>query len=161
MRGRVLGGFLLAVVLALAAAGCGNASGGTNSAEGTSGGGEVKAEGSLTKASYIKEGDVICANVPTRYQKKLRTLPKAQQKEVTKSIPKAAVPPLREAAEELRKLGAPEGDVQEAEEIIAALEKAADGLEAKPKSGFSGPQSSFVEFQKLTKQYGFKICSRL
>src|SRR3954454_6733723 len=159
MPGRVLGGLLPAVVLALAAAGCGNASGGATSAEGA--GGEVKAEGSLTKASYIKKGDVICANVPTRYQKKLRTLPKAQQEEVSESIPKAAVPPVREAAEELRKLGAPEGDVPEAEEIIAALEKAADGLEAKPKSGFSGPQSSFVEFQKLTKQYGFKICSRL
>jgi len=42
-----------------------------------------------------------------------------------------------------------------------ALEAAAKGLEAKPESALSGPKSPFAEFQKLTQEYGFKVCSQL
>ena len=47
------------------------------------------------------------------------------------------------------------------EAIIAALEKAAEGLEKKPNSPLSGPKSPFAEFQKLTKAYGLAVCSQL
>ncbi len=120
----------------------------------------------LTKAAFIKQGDAICEKVPNRYQARLKTLPKEQKSKSPQAKKeeenlKAAVPPLRTATTELEGLSAPTGDEQQAEAIVAALEEGADGIEAKPGSELSGPKSPLGQFAKLSKEYGFKVCSQL
>ncbi|MDX6601134.1 MAG: hypothetical protein QOF13_336 [Solirubrobacterales bacterium] len=121
----------------------------------------------LTKAQFIKQGDAVCNQVPVRYNQLLQEFEKEAKAQgdpkpsTAEANLKAAVPPLPEAAEELEGLSPPAGDEQKAEAIVAALEAAAAGLEAKPTSELSGPESPFAEFQKLTKEYGFKFCNQL
>ncbi len=116
---------------------------------------------SIPKKEYVKKGDAICANVPNEYNKLLGKLPKKQQENKQIAVPKAAIPPLRTASEEFAELGSPDGDQAKAEAIVAALEAAADGLEKEPNGELGGPRSSFAEFNKLTRELGFKTCSQL
>jgi hypothetical protein len=160
MQARVLWGLLAIVVLALVAAGCGSG-GGAGSGEEATGGSNTAAKDPAATASYAKEGDEICAKVPKRYAQRLKTVPKGKREDIATIIPKAAVPPLREAAEELDKLSAPESNAEEADEIVEALEEAADALEKVPQLGLEGPKAPFGKFKKLTKELGFKICGRL
>jgi hypothetical protein len=122
----------------------------------------------LTKAAFIKRGDAICEQVPTRYLNRYNALKKKQkQKSLSAKAAKeeenlkSAVPPLHTASGEFEELSPPAGDEQKAETIVAALEKGADGIEAEPGSELTGPKSPLAEFQKLTKEYGFKFCSEL
>ncbi len=126
--------------------------------------GKGEAGGAPEVRIFIKEADEICNKVPESYGKKLKALEKAKggKKVSTKEGNlKAAVPPLYTAAEELEALTPPSGDEEKIEAIIDALEAAAKGLEAKPESPLSGPKSPFAEFQKLTQEYGFRICTGL
>jgi len=120
----------------------------------------------LTKAAFVKQGDAICEKVPNRYQARLKTLPKPQKSTSPQAVKeeqnlKAAIPPLRTATAEFEELSPPSGDEQKAEAIVAALEKGADGVEAKPGSELSGPKSPLAPFATLTGEYGFKVCSGL
>jgi hypothetical protein len=120
----------------------------------------------LTKAAFVKQGDAICEKVPSRYQARLKALPKPRKSKSPKAAKeeenlKAAVPPLRTASTEFEGLSPPTGDEQKAEAIVAALEKGADGIEASPGSELGGPKSPLAPFATLTKEYGFKVCSGL
>ena len=119
---------------------------------------------SSEKAALVKAGDEICSTVPQNYAAKLKALEKKNggKKPSTKETNlKAAVPPLYTAIEEFEELSAPSGEEEKLAAIVAALEAAAKGLEAKPTSELSGPKSPFAEFQKLTGEYGFQVCSQL
>jgi hypothetical protein len=123
--------------------------------------------GPLTKKAFIAQGDAICENVPKRYGVKLKALEKESKARgnskpsIAEANLKAAVPPLFLAVEELEGLRPPTGDEQTAEAIVDSLEAAAKGLEEKPSAALTGPKSPFAEFQKLTKEYGFKVCNKL
>ncbi len=164
---------------ALLAVGCGSSdsggSGSTSSAQqtdasqtGESTESESQSSGPpLSKAAFLKQGDTICALVPNDFKSRLASLeeerkaakePKPDPAEITKE---ASIPPLETAVTKLKGLNPPAGDEQKVEAIIAALESAAAGLEKNPKAEFGGPKSPFAEFQKLTKEYGFKICLNL
>jgi hypothetical protein len=182
MRLKIILGSALAVAI-LVVAGCGggggDTSGGTNGSTSANGGstaattantGSGESSGSsrsLTKKEFIAKGDEICAQVPTSYQRLKQAL---EEENIAKKKPepttaernlKAAVPPVKVAAKELEELVPPTGDEQAAEEIVSALEAAAAGLEEKPSSPLSGPESPYAAFQKLTKEYGFKTCNLL
>lgn len=135
--------------------------------DGGDGGGDGDAGGDgapLSKAAYVKQGDAICEKVPLRFSQTLTTLEKeskGKKLSPAEANLKAAVPPLYTAAEELEGLTPPSGQEAKTEAIIDALEGAAKGLEAKPTSELSGPKSPFAEFQKLSKEFGFKACSEL
>lgn len=116
---------------------------------------------SIPKKKYIQEGDSICVGVPAEYQGLVGELPKKQQENDLVTVPKAAIPPLEKAIEKFAELGAPDGDQAKAEEVIGGLETAIEGLEEEPEGELSGPKSSFVEFNKVTKAMGFKSCSTL
>jgi hypothetical protein len=146
-----------------------SSTGGDSSTSGDSSSGAEAADSGkpLTKAEFIKRGDAICEAVPQEYSKKLSALEEEAKKSKkpkpskTESNLNAAVPPLYAAIEALEELAPPQGDEQEAAAIVAALKSAAKGLEEKPESELLGPKSPFAEFQKLTKAYGFKLCSQL
>jgi hypothetical protein len=150
--------------------GCGGG-GGDDDTAGASGGGDGSGASPTSsasgppenKAQFIKQGDSICGKVPETYGKLRSKLENQSKKPPTKEeeIMKAAVPPLRTAAQELMDLGAPPGDEDLAAEIVDALEAAADGLEKNPQAPFTGPKSPFKEFIQLTQSYGFKGCPQL
>jgi hypothetical protein len=181
---------LLAAMLIVAGCGGGGSTGGGSSAGGTEKEGPVTNEEAATgaeegkegekgeaeegkegeekpspaKAAFIKEGDQVCSTVPQNYNQKLKALEKkngGKKPSTQETNLKAAVPPLYTAVEEFEALSAPSGEEAEVEAIIDALEAAAKGLEAKPESELSGPKSPFAEFQKLTGEYGFQVCSQL
>jgi hypothetical protein len=172
---------VLAILAALiVGAGCGSSGGGNESSTAAASGQETTAsvEGSPgssgstgktsapSKKKFIEEGDAICSNVVTEYQRGRGSLEtqmkkKGQKPTTAEANLKAAVPPLYKAAESFESLTPPAGDEKEVEAIIAALQKAAKGLEEKPGSQLTGPGSPSAEFQKLTKEYGFLVCRNL
>lgn len=155
------------------ASGGGDGTEGGDSSSGDSSSDDADSDGSassgkpLTKAALIKQGDEICSEVPTKYRALAQELEAEAQKQKKKKPSTAeinlaaAVPPLPEAQQELEQLTPPKGDEAELEAITAALGAATKGLEEKPNSPLTGPQSPFDEFQKLTQKYGFKTCSQL
>jgi hypothetical protein len=133
-------------------------------AEGEEGEKSSSEKASPEKAALIKEGEAICGRIPQNYQTKLKALEKkngGKKPSPKEANLKAAVPPLHTAIEEFEELSAPSGEEAVLEEIVAGLETAAEGLEAEPESVLAGPKSPFAEFQKVTGEYGFKLCSQL
>jgi hypothetical protein len=176
---------LVAFLVVIAAAGCGS-SGGSDTNSSAAGGSAESAEGStgvsgargasgttgatssgpLTKTEFVKEAEAICAKIPATYGKEVEALEAEAKKKGQKSTTseqnlKAAVPADYAAVEELEALTPPKGEEQKVEAIVASLESAAKGLEAKPESPLTGPKSPYAEFQELTKAYGLKSCSQL
>jgi hypothetical protein len=165
---------LMAVVVMVFVAGCGSG-GNSSSSKSTATKGDSNAstgqkESSsanadskpMTKTAFRTRINEICIQVPPGYKellKKLRVGGKKPSK--AESNLKAAVPPLRSAVEEMNAVVPPPSEEKNLEKVIAALESAANGLEAEPTSELSGPESPFAEFQAVTKRYGFETCSGL
>jgi hypothetical protein len=120
----------------------------------------------LTKAEFIKQGDAICKKASEESQSGAEefakendfTLEKASKDQIEEAVVEVLVPNLNQQAEDLEALGAPEGDEEQAEEIIVALEDAADKIEDEPKLIFEG--EALAEPGKLAGAYGFKVCGQ-
>ncbi|HEV7562996.1 MAG TPA: hypothetical protein VGO24_05795 [Solirubrobacterales bacterium] len=166
------------LAVAVFVVGCGGGGGGTSSGTSAGGTGATTTNASsgdggsggsgsnakpLTKKEFITKGDAICAEIPPEYEaKRQQLILKSKNKATTSEINlKAAVPPIYVAVENMEKLGPPTGEEAEVEAIIAALEAAGKGLEKEPSAPLTGPKSPYAEFQKLTKEYGFKFCNEL
>ncbi|HEX8753528.1 MAG TPA: hypothetical protein VF731_08950 [Solirubrobacterales bacterium] len=172
------------IAVVLIAAGCGSSGGGSTSATGstaasseegatgasgatgTSGATGGSSSGPSSKKVFVKEAEAICEKIPVTYGEKAKALEAEAKKKGKKPTTgetnlKAAVPANEAAIEELQALSPPAGDEQKVEAIIASLEKATKGVEAKPESPLTGPKSPYAEWQKLTKAYGLKVCSQL
>lgn len=147
----------LAVLVALAAlvAGCG---GGDDTTDETT--------VTLTKTEFIKQGDAICkeanedneAEAEEYAEENGFTLEKASKEELEEAVGDVLVPSLERQADELSELGAPEGDEEQVEEIIVALEDATAEIEDDPGAVFSG--KTLDKPEKLAGAYGFKVCGQ-
>jgi hypothetical protein len=135
---------------------------GTEGATGASGGGASKS-GPLTKKAFSKRAEAICEKIPTVYKNLKNALERKLKRTLSleEETLRTAVPPIYAAVDELEQLGTPNGDAQRINALIAALEEAAKGLEAEPKSKLAGPGSPYAKFQALAKAYGLKYCSLL
>jgi hypothetical protein len=132
---------------------------------GCGGGGDTTDETvTLTKTEFIKQGDAICKQGNEASEKEAEEfaedndfqLEKASKKQLEEAVSAVLVPNLEQQAEELDALGAPKGDEDEVEEIIASLEDATAEIEDRPNLVFAGKV-----LQKATeeaKSYGFKVC---
>ena len=58
--------------------------------------------------------------------------------------------------EEIRELGAPEGDEEKVEAILTALEDGAAEIEDDPSQALEG--DPLKEARELADEYGFKVC---
>lgn len=144
----VLLGALVALVMLIA--GCG-------------GGGDETTE-PLTKAEFIKQGDAICkeGNEASKTEIEdfaeeqgfqLEKLSKQQSQEVVTEV---LVPNLQQQTEELDALGAPKGDEDEIDALIASLEEGTTELEQNPSSFFK--ETALAKPIRLENAYGFKVC---
>jgi hypothetical protein len=147
---------VLAGVIAVAAivAGCGSSS--DESSDTTA---------ALTKAEFIEQGDAICEKGNQSIEAGAEEFAedngidtqkptKAQQEEV---IVEVVAPGVRRQGEEIADLGAPGGDGEIVEAIVAAVEDGSDELEENPSQLIEG-QNPLAKGSKLAKAYGFEAC---
>lgn len=133
--------------------------------------GESTDSAPLSKAAFIEKGDAICERLQDQQiealegyedahpevQKELSRDPSATQGKVVKIV---AVAPIEASVSEFRALAAPEGDEQEVEAILEALEEAAETLEQDPSSFFVvNKKGWFTSLHERAAAYGFKVCS--
>jgi hypothetical protein len=147
---------LLAAVMALAvvAAGCGSSSD-DDSTEGAV---------ALTKAEFIKQGDQICKQAGEDSQAEAEEfadendfeLEKASKEQLEEAIDQVLVPVLNNQVEEIKALGAPEGDEDQVEAILVALEDGSDEVAADPSRAFEA--DPLKQAKRLAQGYGFKVC---
>jgi hypothetical protein len=143
----------LAVLVALAAvvAGCG-------------GGDDSETTETLTKTEFIEQGDAICEKANEQSENEAEefaeendfTLEKASKEQIEEAVAEVLVPNLNGQVEDLRALGAPEGDEDQVEEILVSLEGAADEIEEDP--GLVYEEETLEEPSKLAEDYGFEVC---
>jgi len=140
-----------AVLLAIVAIGCGS-------------GGDTT-EVALTKAQFIKTGDAICrAALNKRSQavsawlqqnKKGKEAKELSNPELGHLYVTVALPPIREASEDLAELNPPAGD-HIAEKFVELFTKAVEGIEENPTSVFE--HRPYRSADLLGQEYGFKDC---
>ncbi len=134
------------------------------------GGGDETTDGAtdesvtLTKEEFIKQGDAICKEAGDNSEKEAEefakengfTLEKANEEQLEEAVAEVLVSSLRQQAEGLEALGAPEGDEEQVEKIIVSLEGATDEIEDEPRLVFK--EEVFDEPNELARDYGFKVC---
>jgi hypothetical protein len=148
----------MAIALAAAVVGCG---GGDDTSGSSSG--DSSAAG-LTKAEFIKQADKICGDASDASEGEAEeyaeendfNLEKASEEQLEEAIAAVLVPNLNQQAEDISALGAPEGEEEQVEEILTALEDAAAEIDDDPGAAFEG--DPLGEATKLAKAYGLKVC---
>jgi hypothetical protein len=137
--------------LALTASGCGSDS--STSAD------------SPTKAAFIKQGDKACRKTDHREAVGLKAYAEKHEGDFgTKNyeldlIAAVGVPALEQEAEELSELTPPEGDEEEVDAIVAAIEEANEETLQDPSLAAEGSEDSpYANSEKLARAYGFKVC---
>lgn len=139
--------------LALMVAGCGS---GSSSTESTS---------SLSKAEFVKQGNVICAQgskeINEGFEEFVKENGLSKTKKPSKAVREEAVetvliPKIRKQVESMRALGPPD---EEAEAVIDAAEEALEKGEENPilflQEESAGP---FAKVNKLSREYGLTKC---
>lgn len=147
----VLGSILcLLAALSLLFAGCG--------------GGDDETTSSLTRAQFIKQGNAICKKAEEEKGKAIRALlakvkPNQQfsQERKEQLVLTVILPPYEQMTEDLKGLGAPEGDEEKVEAIIKEMEKAAKETKADPSVAVTSVRE-FEEANKLATKYGLTSC---
>jgi hypothetical protein len=140
--------------LAALVAGCGGGS------DDTSTGGQA-----LTKAEFIKQGDAICKKSNAQIEEEANEF--AEENGIDKNNPEQAqeeeviativAPAVRSQAEAIAALGAPSGEEETVDTLVAAVEEGTEKMEADPKAVFEG-KDPLVKGSKLAKEFGFKVC---
>lgn len=153
---KLLTAAVAAAALVMLVAGCG---GGDETTDETSG--ETV---TLTKAEFIKQGDAICKKANDQSEEEAEefaeendfTLESASDEQLEEAVAEVLVPNLKQQAEEINALGAPEGDEEQVEEITVSLEGAAEEIGDDPKIIFD--EEVLEEPGELAEDYGFKVC---
>jgi hypothetical protein len=116
----------------------------------------------MDKTEFDVRLNEICIQVPPDYKEKLKVLNEDGKKHSKAEVNlKAAIPPLEMALEQFESVKPPPNERQILAQMIAAMETAVRGLQKKPTSELSGPQSPFAEFQSVSTRYELQTCSGL
>lgn len=126
--------------------------------------GEAGAD-SITKAEWIARADAICAEGNQRVQKQVGgrlaglepgspTFDRAH----ARILSEVALPDLRDQVAQISALGAPRGDEERVDAILAAVRAGIDESTADP-AAFNAPDGSIAEAASLIGEYGSKVCS--
>jgi hypothetical protein len=119
-------------------------------------------QSALTKAEYVKQADEICAAAEKR-QRKLATKFAGEKKGVNgprgteELISFAAIPPLEQAAKELKGLPPSKQEAAKAKAYLAAFEKGIEVASKEPGTILVEP-GAFTKAEAIAKEFGFKSC---
>lgn len=152
-----------ALGVALIAAGCGD----DDENGSASASGDGLATSSLGKAEYVKQASAACVKERDNLLAKVNAyLEKHDSKNADEGVVlagmyKAVVLPTVEAEiAAVRKLGAPEGDEDEIEAILAAQQKAVDeARQIKSAKTLEELEDPFMPASKMYRDYGFTACT--
>jgi hypothetical protein len=157
------------VLFVVGAVGCGS-SDDTASGEGESAGSSAVTVSGISKAALLKRGDAICAEgrerVAAAAQSTLEAKPGEREEVEIELISKALVPALKTDVDDLRKLGAPEGDAAQVDAIVSGIEELLELAEAEPQAFVlsQNPEEyrpdPWRKTDKIAEEYGFKECPR-
>lgn len=115
---------------------------------------------SETKAEFSAKANAACVSQQKQLQVPLQQAFKNGQnsQQALRQVTEEAIGPAMEAeAEELRALGAPQGDEKQIEAIAVALDAIAAEARENPMKLVTDP-SAFKEAQKLARGYGLDFC---
>jgi hypothetical protein len=125
-------------------------------------------DSSLSKADFVKQADEICDRAETKKNKdleaafqKLGKEGKSGKKAEEELVTGTALPPISEMTEELKDLGAPSGEEDQADAMIEAFEEEVEKVEGDPTSVISGEGGEFDKANQLAKKMGLKACSQI
>jgi hypothetical protein len=129
------------------------------------GGSDNSASTPLTKAEFIKQADALCVKGSEEIKAEAATSMKASesgkkgasQAQFTLVEEKVLFPGFQREVEEVRALGAPNGDGSQVSKILDAFEKGIEEVEEKPVTFLSG-ESPLSKPSGLADKYGFKAC---
>lgn len=154
MRTFRTGAIVAAAAIALAGIGCGGGDEESTMAE-------AEAEQALTKEEFITQADQICADGDAELEQAFNELdPDIQpsDEEATTFITDTVLPNLHGQADAIGELPAPEGDEEQVDEIVTALNSAIDEAEADPTGAITGGKDTFAEVNTLAQDYGLTKC---
>jgi hypothetical protein len=139
---------VMLVALPLAVSGCG---------------GDGDDEPSPTKAEFTRQANAICKStvedVQAGFSKLIQTsVPKSQENSVASAfIDSVVAPAFQGQIDEIRALGAPEGDKQQVEAILVSMEEGLDTSREEPLV-FIRTGSAFKQAQAKARAYGLSAC---
>jgi hypothetical protein len=162
MRKRLIGRCSVGALvgLGLAVAGCGSS---TSSSTSTS---TATKAAALTKVQYLAYGNAICKQGSAAqqaallaYLKQQGVNPNAQltNAQVTKAAKAVAIPRIQAQINRIKALGAPSGDQQTVNAMLAAAQSDLDKVKHNPALFGSGNQ--FADAGKLLHGYGLTACA--
>jgi hypothetical protein len=144
-----------ACALALFAAGCG-------------GGDDTSTTASLTKAQFIKKADGICESAEGKLNGEFESFAEKHNlsekqppnhKEAEEAATTILIPSIEGQVQDIRALGAPEGDEGQVDELLTAVEDALDTAREDPAEFIeSEGEGEFAAANKKAREYGLKAC---
>ena len=146
-----------AIALALAAvalAGCG--------ADDDEGGFSPVVSDPLSKVEFLRQADEICISTESRIEAAADDLVAGRgdprPAEVEKVALGVVIPALESEVAAIGALGAPEGDEDQVEAILAATEAGIEQIEANPRDLVDGPPPALRRAADLARAYGSQEC---
>jgi hypothetical protein len=149
------------MAVTIGASGCG----------GGSDGGEISTS-SLSKAEFIKRADAICAKGQQQVERNFGAYAKKTNlnvQQVTKNPTKQQVdglvhsvllPAIKQEVTQIRALGAPRGDEDKIEAMLAAVEEGIETAEDLPRTVLEKTDVAFGVSSRLAKEYGLVACGQ-
>jgi hypothetical protein len=118
---------------------------------------------SISKSEFVDQANAICQPQKTRllseviaYQKK--HLNEASEKLVPDTARKIIRPAVEAQIEEIRDLGAPEGDAAEIESFFASLRSGVDAIIAKKPTTYEAAEGMLLQAARDADRYGMDQC---
>lgn len=121
----------------------------------------------ISKAEFVKQADAICAKTSQELIKAAENFSKEKRLAEEEPLTEAQIGELSELAlpiivrqfEEIRALGAPPGDEEKVNAILAAAEKGIAKGEQDPAAIYGADGGVFKKANQLSSDYGLKKCS--
>jgi hypothetical protein len=158
----------MATAVAVALYGCGGGSGSTGTSAGAGTGAETSSEAtvrssSLSKEEFTAKADAICTRgkkqglvAMSAYVKEHPGSSKSKSEQLIEAIHATFLPQIQKQVDQIRALGAPEGEEEQVTAILAAME---EGVEAAASASANAQFSqSFEHSAELAREYGIEAC---
>jgi hypothetical protein len=131
------------------------------------GGGSDSSTPSITKAQFIEKADASCKKNEEQIRADFNTYVKEHEKEALTNpteedfanlVDAVIAPSLEQEVEEIRALGAPKGEEDQVEAILAATEEGREQAEEDSKAAVQGSTAGLEKATKLAREFGLKAC---
>jgi hypothetical protein len=157
VRKSLIGLLAAGAAIAMIVGGCG---GGDDTTEGT-------ASAGLRKAQFVKQGNAICAKASKELNGEVQKFFKENgvaenerptSAELTEVAEELVTPIIGQEIEEIRELGAPDGEEKQVDKILSAAEEGVEKGEKNPDSLLEENGGPFAKANELAIDYGLNVC---